>query len=49
LLAAEAGCVSYHAKPLSDTAAAGSLAAPSMAALKIEARQIKHPILNRLS
>ncbi|MFZ0927183.1 MAG: TolC family protein [Syntrophobacteraceae bacterium] len=45
LLVAEAGCVTYRAKPLTGSAVAGSFTQPSMAALQVEAMHIKHPIL----
>lgn len=45
LLMAETGCTSYHEKPITSEALAGRLSAPNMDVLRIEAGQIRHPIL----
>ena len=42
---AQAGCVSYHAMPLTEAAVADKLATPAMSVLTVEADRIKHPIL----
>jgi cobalt-zinc-cadmium efflux system outer membrane protein len=39
------GCATYHEKPLTPVAVADRLAAPGMAALRVAAGQIRHPIL----
>jgi outer membrane protein TolC len=43
-----AGCAAYHEKPLSDKAVAARLAVPEMAALRIEASRLRHPVLKPL-
>lgn len=45
LLMAQGGCIAYTEKPLTVAAVAERLAEPDMAALRVDARQIKHPIL----
>ena len=45
LLNVGTGCVSYQEKPLSDAAVAEELSSPNMAALKVKAGHIAHPIL----
>ncbi len=45
LLAVHAGCASYQMQPLTEEAVAKRLAAPDAADLRVEASQIKHPIL----
>ena len=45
LLITETGCTSYHEKPITSEALAGRLSAPNMDILKVEAGDIKHPIL----
>jgi cobalt-zinc-cadmium efflux system outer membrane protein len=39
------GCAAYHPKPINDAAVKQSLTPPSFEAVRIEAREIKHPIL----
>lgn len=45
LLLVGTGCSSYHRVPLDSAAVARHLSAPNMDLLKVEAREIKHPIL----
>lgn len=45
LLIAVTGCAHYHEKPLSPAAVAARLSPPNMAALNIQAKHIKHPLL----
>ncbi len=45
LLVLGVGCVSYHSMPLNSEAVARKLSAPNMETLKVEAREIKHPVL----
>ncbi len=45
VILAQAGCVSYHARPLTEAAVADKLATPDMSVLTVEAGRIKHPIL----
>ena len=45
LLIVETGCTSYHEKPLSNEAVAARLSPAGMAALRVEAKHIKHPVL----
>lgn len=45
LLVAQGGCISYTEKPLTGAAVAERLSEPDMAALRIEAWRIRHPVL----
>jgi outer membrane protein, heavy metal efflux system len=45
LMISATGCATYHEKPLTPVAVDDTLAAPDMAALRVAAEQIRHPIL----
>lgn len=48
LMTALTGCARYHEKPLTEKAVGARLAAPDMAALRIAASRLRHPILRPL-
>ncbi len=43
------GCVAYHPKPLSQDAASRALRPPDLAAVRVEAQSLKHPLLPPIS
>src|SRR5438132_1821523 len=44
-LALAQGCVTYESMPLDQTTVAARLASPSMDAIRVQAKEIQHPIL----
>lgn len=49
LLLAVQGCATYHEMPLNSKIAASELTPPTMAALRVQAQHIKHPILKPIT